>query len=65
MKKTAAIYARVSTALQDIENSIQAQVKACQDYIRKQKYSIYDIYIDRAKSGKTSDRKYAVTFKIN
>ena len=55
-KKTAAIYARVSTAMQDVENSIQAQVRACQEYARKQNYSIHDIYIDKAESGRTSDR---------
>ena len=56
MEKTAAIYARVSSALQDIENSIHAQVKNCQDYAKKEGYSLHDIYIDRAESGRTSDR---------
>jgi len=54
--KTAAIYARVSSALQDIENSIQAQVKACQKYSQKENLEIYDIYSDRAESGRTSER---------
>lgn len=52
----AVIYARVSTNYQDIENSIQAQVKACKDYADKEEYSVEEMYIDKAESGRTSKR---------
>ena len=53
--KTSAIYARVSSALQDIENSISAQVTACQFYALQKDYSIYEIYTDKAESGRSAD----------
>jgi len=54
--KTAAVYARVSSTLQDIENSIQAQVRACREYAQKHEYSIFNIYIDEARSGRNENR---------
>lgn len=56
MNKICAVYARVSSALQDVENSIQAQLYACKNYAEVHKYSIFNIYIDEAKSGKDANR---------
>jgi len=54
--KTAAIYVRVSSTLQDIENSIQAQVAACQEYANKENLEILEIYSDKAESGTSASR---------
>ncbi len=54
--KNCCIYARVSSILQDIENSVAAQVKACRDYAESQKYHIIEVYIDKAESGTSSNR---------
>lgn len=56
--KTCVIYARVSTNMQDIDNSISAQIRICSEYAKKKNYSIIEIYTDEAESG-TSTLKRA------
>ena len=51
--KRAAIYARYSSDKQD-ELSIEAQVRACQEYADKNGYTITKVYADEAVSGKGS-----------
>ena len=52
----AALYARVSSASQDVDLSISAQLKALRDYASKHSYQIVREYVDEAESGRTSDR---------
>lgn len=52
----AAFYARVSSASQDVDLSISAQLKALRDYASKHSYQIVREYVDEAESGRTSDR---------
>lgn len=52
----AVIYARVSSTLQDIENSIQAQTKACKDFADSKGMEVIEMYLDRGESGKISQR---------
>lgn len=52
----AVIYARVSSNNQDIENSIQAQTRACKEFADSKQYEISEIYTDKAESGKISQR---------
>lgn len=54
--KTCVIYSRVSSELQDVENSISAQVKACQEYAQKKGFTVKEIFTDKAESGKSSKR---------
>ena len=49
------IYARYSSASQN-EQSIEGQLKVCQEYANSNNYSIIGKYIDRARSGKTDNR---------
>ncbi len=50
--KRAVIYARFSSDMQR-EESIEAQVRACRDYAKRQGYVVTHIYKDEAKSGKS------------
>ena len=51
-----AIYARVSSAGQDVDLSITAQVKAMEKYATQNGRAIVRRYIDEAESGRTSNR---------
>ena len=51
-----AIYARVSSDRQDINNSIQAQIAECTKYANEHGMIVVAIYIDEAASGTTSAR---------
>lgn len=53
----AALYARYSSDLQT-ENSIEAQKSAIYKYAASNGYDIVDEYIDRAKSGTTTKKRY-------
>ena len=48
----AVIYARFSSDMQR-EESIDAQVRACKDYCRRNGYFVTNIYVDEAKSGRS------------
>ena len=52
----AAIYARVSSPNQDVENSVDAQVKECRAWAERNGYVAIREFIDRARSGRASDR---------
>ena len=54
-KPTAAIYARFSSSNQR-EESIDAQVRAIEEYAERNNIKINKVYTDRAKSATTSDR---------
>ena len=56
VSNTAAIYARYSSTNQR-EESIEAQVRACQDYARKNGLVIVDTYADSAKTGTNAERE--------
>ena len=56
ISNTAAIYARYSSTNQR-EESIEAQVRACQDYARKNGLVIVDTYADSAKTGTNAERE--------
>ena len=53
---TAAIYARYSSTNQR-EESIEAQVRACQEYAKRTGLMIVDIYADAAKTGTNAERE--------
>ena len=53
--KTAVIYARYSCDKQT-EQSIDGQLRVCQDYAKKNDILILDTYIDQAISGTTDNR---------
>lgn len=53
--KTAVIYARYSSDKQT-EQSIEGQIRVCNEYAEKNNLKIIDIYVDRAISGKTDNR---------
>lgn len=55
MKKTAVIYARYSCEKQT-EQSIDGQLRVCQDYAKNNDIMIIDTYIDQAISGTTDNR---------
>ena len=55
-ENTAVIYGRYSSVNQR-EESIEAQVRACQDYAQKNDLRIVDIYADYAKTGTNADRE--------
>lgn len=55
-ERTAAIYIRVSS-MQQIENfSIPTQVKACREYLKKEKLREVGIFVEKGESAKSSDR---------
>ena len=51
-----ALYARVSSDRQDVDNSVAAQLRALRDYADKNGYMVYREYIDEAESGRVADR---------
>ena len=51
-----ALYARVSSELQDIELSISAQLNELREYAQKRGWQIVREYVDEAYSGRTGDR---------
>ena len=53
--KLAVIYARFSSDMQR-EESIDAQLRACNEYAERNGYSVIDEYVDRAKSATTDQR---------
>jgi site-specific DNA recombinase len=55
-ENTAVIYARYSSANQR-EESIEAQVRACQEYAKRTGLQIIDIYADSAKTGTNAERE--------
>ena len=55
-KAPAAIYARVSSDNQDVENSVDAQVAKCREWGGRNGYVIVRVFIDRARSGRASNR---------
>ena len=54
--KICCIYARVSSELSDVDNSISAQISACKEYALKQGYRVSELFIDKAESGRTDKR---------
>ena len=52
----AALYARVSSDRQDVENSVAAQLRALRDYAEKNGYLVVHEFVDEAESGKVADR---------
>lgn len=56
ISNTAVIYARYSSTNQR-EESIEAQVRACQDYARRNGLVIVDTYADSAKTGTNAERE--------
>ena len=53
--KKAVIYARFSCSKQR-EESIEGQVRECQEYARREGYSVLKVYADRVISGRTDRR---------
>ena len=51
-----ALYARVSSDRQDVDNSVAAQLRALRDYADKNGYMVVGEYIDEAESGRVADR---------
>lgn len=51
-----AIYCRYSSEQQRSSLSIEAQRRSCEEYVKKQGWQIYKIYVDEARSG-TSDKR--------
>ena len=56
MKNRAVIYARFSCEKQT-EQSIEGQIRVCNEFAERNGYTIVHQYIDRATSGKTDHRK--------
>ncbi len=52
----AALYARVSSDRQDVDNSVAAQLRALRDYAEKNGYTVFREYVDEAESGRVADR---------
>ena len=55
-KIRAAVYARVSSAAQDVDNSIDAQLKQCREWAGSNGYLIVKEFTDRARSGRADNR---------
>ena len=53
--KTAVIYARYSSDNQT-EQSIEGQLRVCEDYAKRNNIIILDTYIDRAMTGTNDNR---------
>ncbi len=51
-----ALYARVSSERQDVDNPVAAQLRALRDYAEKNGYIVVGEYIDEAESGRVADR---------
>ena len=52
----AALYARVSSDRQDIDLSVSAQLRALNDFAKRNNYSVARQYVDEAESGRIADR---------
>ena len=52
----AALYARVSSDRQDVDLSVAAQLRALNDYAKKNNYTIARQFVDEAESGRIADR---------
>ena len=52
----AALYARVSSDRQDVDLSVAAQLRALNDFAKKNNYSVARQYVDEAESGRVADR---------
>ena len=51
-----AIYARVSSDAQDVENSIDAQLKECRAWAERNDYVVVQEFVDSARSGRADKR---------
>ena len=51
-----AIYARVSSDAQDVENSIDAQLNKCREWAERNGHVVVQEFVDRAKSGRADNR---------
>ncbi len=51
-----ALYARVSSERQDVDNSVAAQLRALRNYAEKNGYMVVGEYVDEAESGRVADR---------
>ena len=51
-----AIYARVSSDAQDVNNSIAAQIAECEKYASEHNMVVVAVYIDEAESGRSDNR---------
>ena len=56
LENTAVIYARYSSVNQR-EESIEAQIRACQEYAKRTGLQIVDVYADSAKTGTNAERE--------
>jgi len=52
-----AIYARVSSDAQDVNNSIEAQVAECELYAKNNNMAVVATFIDEAESGRSDNRR--------
>ena len=52
----AAIYVRVSSDSQDVNNSVEAQLAECRRYAQDHSMAVVKTYVDEAESGRTGDR---------
>ena len=52
----AAIYARVPSVAQDVENSIDAQIATCREWAARNGYFVVREFTDRARSGRADNR---------
>ena len=52
----AAIYVRVSSDSQDINNSVEAQIAECEAFAKRYNFIVIKIYIDEAETGLASNR---------
>ena len=55
-KIPAAIYARVSSDAQDVENSVDAQITQCREWAGRNGYFVVRVFTDRARSGRADNR---------
>ena len=55
-RRSAALYARVSSDRQDVDLSVAAQLRALRDYAEKNDYVVARDYVDEAESGRVADR---------
>ena len=51
-----AIYARVSSDAQDVNNSIEAQIAECEQFARNNNMAVVVTFIDEAESGRSDNR---------
>ena len=51
-----AIYARVSSDGQDINNSVQKQIEECEKYAKENNMVVVATYVDEAISGRSDNR---------